>query len=111
MTNELEKLRKKRLQELQQQQVPEDVFGQQEEQQREFDEQRQRVLRGILTTNARERLGRIKVARPEIAESIENQLITLAQNGRLKSKINDEQLRGILAKILPKKRDIKIQRR
>ena len=69
------------------------------------------ILRGILTTQAKERLGRIKVARPEMAEEIENQLIMLAQGGRLKNKINDEQLRMLLSKIIPKKRDIKIERR
>ena len=69
------------------------------------------ILRSILTTQAKERLGRIKVARPEMAEEIENQLIMLAQGGRLKNKINDEQLRMLLSKIIPKKRDIKIERR
>jgi len=46
-----------------------------------------------------------------MAENLENQLITLAQSGRLKNKINDEQLRELLSKILPKKRDITIRRR
>jgi len=35
----------------------------------------------------------------------------LTQSGQLKSKINDEQLRKLLQRILPKKRDIKIKRR
>jgi DNA-binding TFAR19-related protein (PDSD5 family) len=35
----------------------------------------------------------------------------LVQSGKLKNKINDEQLRMLLAKVLPKKRDIKIKRR
>jgi len=69
------------------------------------------ILRAILTTEARERLGRIKIARPEIVENIENQLIMLAQNGRLQTKINDEQLRSLLARIIPKKKDITIRRR
>ena len=69
------------------------------------------ILRAILTAQARERLGRIKVARPKIVESIENQLIMAAQSGQLKNKINDEQLRMLLSKAIPKKRDIKIKRR
>ena len=108
---ELEKLRKKRLKELQQQAVSEEEIDQQEEQQKLIEEQRKRILRAVLTNDARERLGRIKVARPEVAESIENQLIMFAQSGQLKNKINDEQLRGLLSKILPKKRDIKIRRK
>ena len=111
MNNELEVLRKKRLQELQQQQMLSQGLDDQETQQKEFDDQRQQVLRAILTGEARERLGRIKVARPEIVENIENQLIMLAQSGRLKNQINDEQLRDLLTRIIPKKKDITIRRR
>lgn len=113
MVDKLETLRKKRLQELQQQQAlsQEAALENHEEQQKEFDAQRQMILRAILTTEARERLGRIKIARPEIAENIENQLILLAQNGRLQTMINDEQLRSLLARIMPKKKDITIRRR
>ncbi len=108
MDEELENLRKKKLQELQQQAVFQE---EQENQQKQFEDQKKAILRQILTTSARERLGRIKVARPEIVESIENQLITAASNGQLKNKINDEQLRMLLSKIVPKKRDFKIKRR
>ena len=77
----------------------------------EFEEQKKAALRKILTNEARERLGRIKTARPEVAENIENQLIMFAQSGQLKNKINDEQLRELLSKLIPKKRDIKIRKR
>lgn len=111
MDEELEKLRKKRLQELQQQVSLQEGLEEQEAQEKQFEEQKKKILRSILTTEARERLGRIKVARPEIVESIENQLIMAFQNGQLKNKINDEQLRMLLSKAIPKKRDIKIKRR
>jgi len=111
MDEDLEKIRKKRLQELQQQAALEESMDEQEAQKKEFDKQKKAILRKILTTDARERLGRIKVARPEIAENIENQLIMAASSGQLKNKINDEQLRMLLSKIIPKKRDIKIKRR
>ena len=111
MDEELEKLRKKRLQELQQQASFQESLEDQEAQEKQFEEQKKKVLRLILTTAARERLGRIKVARPEIVESIENQLIMAFQSGKLKNKINDEQLRVLLSKAIPKRRDIKIKRR
>jgi len=111
MDEELEKLRKKRLQELQQQASLQEGLEEQEAQEKRFEEQKKKILRSILTTEARERLGRIKIARPEIVESIENQLIMAFQNGQLKNKINDEQLRMLLSKVIPKKRDIKIKRR
>jgi len=111
MDEELENLRRKKLQELQQQGQFQESLEEQDAQKKELEEKRRMILRSILTTQAKERLGRIKVARPEMAEEIENQLIMLAQGGRLKNKINDEQLRMLLSKIIPKKRDIKIERR
>jgi programmed cell death protein 5 len=111
MDEELENLKKKKLQEMQDQAALQDQMEDQEKQQQQLEDQKKSILRAILSNEARERLGRIKVARPEMAESIENQLIMLAQSGRLKNKINDEELRMLLSKILPKKRDIKIKRR
>jgi programmed cell death protein 5 len=114
MDDDLESIRRKKLLERQQQQQQQQMLSQedfQEDQQKEFDEQKKMVLRAILTNEARERLGRIKAARPEIVENIENQLIMLAQSGRLKSKINDEQLRELLSRAFPKKREISIKKR
>jgi len=107
--DDIEAIRKKKLRDLQQQTFSQEDF--EDEQQKEFEDQKKLALRTILTDDARERLGRIKAARPEMAENLENQLIMLAQSGRLKNKINDEQLRELLSKMLPKKRDITIRRR
>jgi len=111
MDKELENLRKGRLKELQQSEQFQGSMDDQESQRRGSEEKRKAILRSILTPKAKERLGNIKIARPEMAVSIENQLIALAQSGRLKNKINDEQLRMLLSEIIPKKRDIKITRR
>jgi programmed cell death protein 5 len=106
--DDIEAIRKKKLRDLQQQGYSQEDI---EEQQKEFQDKKRNYLRTILMDDARERLGRIKAARPELAENLENQLIMLAQSGRLKNKINDEQLREILSQIIPKKRDIRIRRR
>ncbi len=111
MDDELEAIRKRKLLELQQQQMSSQNALEDGARKEEFEEQKKAALRQILTTEARERLGRIKAARPEVAENIENQLIMFAQSGQLKNKINDEQLRELLSKLIPKKRDIKIRRR
>jgi programmed cell death protein 5 len=111
MDEELEELKKKKLQELQQQAAMQQSLEEQETQQKQVEEQKKAILRSIMTNPARERLARIKMARPEVAEAIENQLIMIAQSGQLKNKINDEQLRVLLTKVIPKKRDIKIKRR
>jgi len=111
MDEELEKLKKKKLNELKREKALQDNLEQQEEQKEEFEKQKKLILIKVLTPKARERLGNIKVARPQIAEQIENQLIMLAQSGRLKDKINDKQLKELLSRIIPKKRDIKIKRK
>lgn len=105
---ELEAIRKKKIEELQrvnQQQALVD------EQEAHVKAQRQAIMRKILTSEARERLGRLKLAYPDIVENVENQLIMLAQSGRVNKTIDDATLVEILAKIIPKKRDIKIERR
>jgi len=111
MDEELEKIKKKKLQDLQHQAALQNSIDEQAAQKEEFEKQKKIVLMSILTPQARERLGNIKAARPQIAESIENQLIMLAQSGKLENKINDKQLRELLSKMIPRKRDIKIKRR
>ena len=105
---EVSALREKRLQELRQQQGQEEALDTQREQ---FNAQRQSILRQILAPEARERLGRLRIARPELAESIEGQLIGLAQSGRLANKISDSELRTLLNRLAPQRREIRIQRK
>lgn len=105
---ELEAIRRRKLAELQQ--VQQQALAQQQMQE-QVQAQRQVILRQILTPEARERLGRIELAYPELKESIENQLIALAQSGRVQRMIDDATLRQILERLIPRRRDIKIERR
>lgn len=106
--DELEAIRRRKLAELQQVQTQAAAEQQYREQ---VQAQRQLILRQILTPEARERLGRIELAYPELKENIENQLISLAQSGRVQRQIDDATLRQILERVIPRKRDIKIERR
>ena len=105
---ELEAIRRRRMTEITQQ-AQQQVAA--EAQARQVASQRQSILRQILTPEARERLGRIELAYPEVAESVESQLVALAQSGRVQSQIDDRTLQDILRRVVPKKRDIKIERR
>lgn len=105
---ELEAIRRKKIMEYHQAQEQAAVQSQAREQALA---QRQAILRQILTPEARERLARIELAYPDLTESIENQLIALAQSGRVQRVIDDATLREILMRLIPKKREIKIERR
>ena len=105
---ELAALRQKRMAEIQQQAQQQAA---QEEKAKQFEMQKQAVLRQILTPEARDRLANIKLANPQMADGVEMQLIQLAQSGRLQGVIDDAMLRNILAQITPQKREITIQRR
>lgn len=106
--DELDAIRRKKLEELQRAQAEKIV---RDEQESEYKAQKELILRQILTPEARERLGRIELAYPEVTENIENQLISLAQSGRVNKVIDDATLQDILRRVMPKKRDIKIERR
>ena len=78
------------------------------EQQQRIEIQRQSILKGILTNEARERLANIKLAKPDYATTLENQLIQLAQTRRVSEKITDDQLRQLLRQLTQTKRESKI---
>ena len=107
----VEKLRKKRLQELEmQQRVSDEQAEMQEQKMRELEEQKRNLLRQILTVEARERLANIRLAKPEFVDGIEQQLIMIAQSGQIALPINDDMLKQLLQKLMGKKKEIKITR-
>ncbi len=107
MDDELEAIRRRRLDELQRQQMQVDEH----DQMAELEAQKQSVMRQILTPEARERLNRLKMTRADLVNQIESQLILLAKSGRVRGKIDDAQLKKLLSKAMPRKRDIQITRR
>ena len=108
---ELEYLRQKRLRELQSGQESGAAEGAMEAQREQFEAQKQAILRTVLEPEARERLGRLKMARPEFVNSVEQQIIALSQRIPSGSKIDDDTLKQLLSRMLPKKKDIRIERR
>jgi len=101
---ELDEIRRKKMEELKRKQ-------QEEEQAVEAEVQRQLIFQQIMTAEARERLTRIKMANPDYAVQVENILLQLVQQGRIKSRITEEMLKQILSQLAGQKKDFKITRR
>jgi programmed cell death protein 5 len=60
------------------------------------------VLKKILTKEANERLGRIRLVKPDLANQLELYLVQLYQTGKIKE-VNDTQLKMILETLTSKK--------
>ncbi|AEB94709.1 MAG: DNA-binding protein [Metallosphaera sp.] len=76
----------------------------------ELQARKEALLRSILSPEARQRLTNVKLIKPELAESLEDQLIALAQAGRIRIPVTDDELKEILSQIADQsKKDFKIQ--
>ena len=106
-SRELDAIRQRRLIGLRQQLLEEQ---QKTEQRQALEGQKQSLLREILTSEARQRLNRIKLVKSDFVAQLELQLIQIAQSGRVRLPINDEQLKQILIQLQSVKRETKFRR-
>lgn len=104
---ELEELRRRKMAELQRQRDQQAMAAEQEKQ---VDAQKQAIMRQILTPEARDRLATVKIAYPDVARAVEDQLIRLVQAGQVNRQIDEPTLKAILRKVAPQKREISIER-
>ncbi|MGC9147996.1 MAG: DNA-binding protein [Sulfolobales archaeon] len=103
---ELEEIKRRRLEEIYRRKEAERLEKERKAQEEAI---KRELLRRILTPEARERLANLRLVKPELVEALENQLITLAQSGKLKIPVTDEELKEILYQISERtRRDIRI---
>jgi len=76
----------------------------------EFEALKKEVLRKILTKEALERLGRVRIENPLVATQLEIYLFQLYQTGQIKETVDDKKLKKILSVLVPK-RKTKIKRK
>lgn len=65
----------------------------------QMEQQKKELVKKCMTTEAYERLMNVRMANAELYSRIVDLVISLAQSGRATSKITEEQLKGILAKL------------
>lgn len=112
--SDLEEIRKKRVQELLAQQLQQQAQQQLQNQiqEEQVEAQIKKIMHLILTPQARERLGNIKVVRPQVARSVEILLIQLYQTGRIPKPLSDSEFKELLVKLKEgRKEETKIKRR
>ncbi|KAL1611740.1 hypothetical protein SLS59_000459 [Nothophoma quercina] len=94
---DLEQIRQARLQQLQQQGGG--GRGSPGGEGNEQEQRRQHILSQILTPDAADRLGRIRLVKESRATDIENRLIMLARTGQIRQKVSEDQLKDILGAV------------
>lgn len=104
--DELAEIRRQRMMQRQQQMAEQE----QAQRQQQMQAQIQSVLMQAMEPEARERLNTIKLTKPEFAAAVEQQIVALAQSGRLRQKITDDQLKQLLSQIVPQKKEFNIRR-
>lgn len=69
------------------------------EAQKQAEERRNAMLNSMLSPDAKERLGRIKLVKPEKARMVEDLLLQMAQERRLGGPVEDAQLLQLLNQV------------
>ncbi len=109
----LEELREERLRQLQEQEESDDAVSEEaaEQAQQQADAQKQALLRQFLTDGARKRLNTVRMSKPQFGEQVEQQVLALAQSGRIQGKIDEAQMKRLLKELTPESRRFDIKRR
>jgi programmed cell death protein 5 len=108
--DELERLRNEKMEQLQDRDG-EQAREQAQARQQQAEAQRKAVLRQYLTDGARKRLNSVKMSKPDFGERVEQQVVALAQSGRIKDRIDEDQMKELLRELKPDDDGFNIRRR
>ncbi|MFT4947238.1 MAG: programmed cell death protein 5 [Natronomonas sp.] len=107
---ELERIREQKKKQLQEQQG-ESQGEAMEAQRQEAEAQKKAILRQHLSDGARKRLNTVKMSKPDVGEKVEQQVIALAQSGRIQGQIDEEKMKQLLKELTPDSKSFDIKRR
>ncbi len=109
--DELEELRRKKMERLQEQAEGQEGGQAQEAAKQQAEAQKKALLRQHLTDDARKRLNTVKMSKQQFGEQVERQVLALAKSGRIQGKIDDEKMKQLLNELKPEKKSFDIRRR
>eukprot|EP01094_Clydonella_sp_ATCC50884_P017668 TRINITY_DN3117_c1_g1_i2.p1 TRINITY_DN3117_c1_g1~~TRINITY_DN3117_c1_g1_i2.p1 ORF type:complete len:140 (+),score=49.61 TRINITY_DN3117_c1_g1_i2:49-468(+) len=87
------------LNEIRQRQMQAKQGQQQEAQKRQMQERKHMILSQVLTYEARERLSRVRLVKPENADAAENAIISSVQSGQIRSKVDEDMVIDLLSRV------------
>lgn len=108
--DELEQIREQKKEQLKDKAASQDGDAM-EAQRQQAEAQKKALLRQHLTDGARKRLNTVKMSKPEAGEKVEQQVVALAQSGRLQNKIDEDQMKELLRELTPDSKSYDIRRR
>lgn len=76
---------------------------QQEQQMKQLEEMKRKLLTQILTKEAYERLARVRAVNPQVAAQAELYLLNMFQSGKLTEPLTDAKLKEVLQALTEKK--------
>jgi len=63
------------------------------------EEMKRSMIAAMLEPSARERLSRISLTRPQLAQQVESLLVRMGQQGQIRGQVSDEALKGLLEQV------------
>ncbi len=79
-----------------------------DEERKKAEKLKEEILTKYLTKEARERLANVKIAHPDLAESVEALIVQYAISGKLREQIGDEELKELLRSLSNENNESKI---
>ena len=73
-------------------------------------DQKEMMLKQVLSSEARLRLNNVRMVKPDLADLVENYILNLSVQGKISGQISDDQLKQILASAQQPKHDFKFNR-
>ncbi len=108
---DLEELRQRKMEQLKEQQEGDGQGEAADAQRQQAEAQKKAILRKALTDGARKRLNTVQMSKPQFGEQVEQQIVALAQSGRLQGKIDEEKMKELLQEMKPDSQSFNIKRR